>query len=164
MGIHSVNLDENAEKVWSKRFGRGSINDRKFSEWVCNKLLELEEEKYDLNTLVQLHEDLEKENERNSERINELKEKIEIAKQIESLKFSITEKEASFLNESKELINMDSSKLYPRMKSYANIFSKEITEKDFFKLMDMAEEKYPFTQGYIGEKVPKDLNTKESSE
>lgn len=162
--IHSVNLDKEADAIWEKRFGKGKVNYRNFSEWVSSKLKELEEEKYDLNTLIQIKEDLKTRVERDSKRMKEIDNKIETAERLEKMKFSINEREASYLNESNELIKMDSSKFYPRMKSYSNLFSKEVNEEEFMKLMEMAEEKYPFTQGYVEQKIPKDLNSCDNSE
>lgn len=170
----TINLSPRAEEVWKKKFD-SKLGKSNFSEWVSEQLIDLKELKYDLNTLIEKRTLLEKGlnlKEKNIESlqnkileikeeyskdlnlIKEFKDKIEIAKKLEELKFKLNEREAKFLNDTNELISIDSSKLYPRLRFYCTEFSKDVNEEEFFKLLKIAETDFPEEFGYL----PKDLN------
>lgn len=149
MTHHTISLEENAEEIYKKRFGKNSISYGKFSEWVCNQLIYLEEMKYDLATLIIKKEKLKLDSEKIKKEIEQMAGKIKTSKEIEKAKFTLSNREVSYLNDSKQLMESDGSKLYPRIRGYCNLFSKEVNEEEFFKLIDLAGDDYPFTGSYI---------------
>lgn len=137
MTIRTVYLDKKSEEIYQKRFGKSSVHSRKFSEWIRNKLSELEDEKYDLTELEIKKKEIEDQISLNNLKLDEIEKKLVMAKQLQVMKFQINEQEKEYLIKTKEMMELDSSKLYPRMKFYCSEFSKEFTIDEFMELLKL---------------------------
>jgi hypothetical protein len=162
--IKAIYFDNEASKVIEEHFSKGKWGFQKLSKLLSNYLIEYIRNKQTLDNLELKEKEIKDKLNKTKEdyeieminREQELKDlylnRQKVLSEI-NLKFVISEIEASFLNDTYDIIIRDKNKLKPRLQYFNNKFKKFVTEEEFLELIKKSRKEFPNSKNFIVEEL-----------
>lgn len=141
MGNHALCLDEISENIWSLNFSKNKWGYQKFSQWVCDKLSELDIKNLSIKDLKDKIKSEEEKDKKINESISELKDILESKEKSEEEKFILSNEECWWLLDAKKDLKERPEFFDGKKNNYLNKFNKEfeLSKKEFTKIMNLAK-------------------------
>ena len=135
MATHNIYLNSNVEKIFEDFFK----DSKRFSSWISEKLMELENSNLDIFNCEEKLKQEEQTFLKTQKNIKELKETLKNLQQKEKI---LSEKENTFLQETILVLEKKSDALIPRFRFYKEEFNKPyLSQKSFERLIKFFKEK-----------------------
>jgi hypothetical protein len=147
--LKNIYCDDELDNLIKENFTKGKWGYQKFSKVTSKLLKDYLKNKPTLEKIEQMEQNLINNIEKSKRDLQDIQMQKELLLEERDIKFILSDKEASFLNETYRIINMDEEKLEPRLRIFNNIFKKNVNKDEFLELIEKAKEEFPNSPEFV---------------